>query len=192
MKNVSSSCATSASFVFSLTLLSRAACGVVLVLGASACQGKTAPSRQATPQDARALVQQFLKPDADHAALTQQLQPTKADYQAIFQTQEMADKAAAMYEPLWRSKDAVIKPKPGQTELLLSAGTSEEIKSWTGTAAQEFPGGYRQAGPLLKPGLTLYAFKFVEPGKRLGMAFDGLVHVNGRFVFAPKLWRLAR
>jgi hypothetical protein len=44
----------------------------------------------------------------------------------------------------------------------------------------------------LKPGLTLYRFKFVKPGETVGMAYDGLVHVNGHWVMLPKPWAAAR
>jgi len=44
----------------------------------------------------------------------------------------------------------------------------------------------------LKPGLRIYAFKFVEPGQSLGMAYDGLVRVNGQWRIMPKPWRALR
>lgn len=44
--------------------------------------------------------------------------------------------------------------------------------------------------PFLNKGLVFYRFKFVEPGKELGISFDGLVFVNGRFVIFPKPWRM--
>ena len=44
----------------------------------------------------------------------------------------------------------------------------------------------------MKSGLTVYAFKFVKPGETLGMAFDGLVWVNGHFAIFPKPWRFLR
>jgi hypothetical protein len=37
--------------------------------------------------------------------------------------------------------------------------------------------------------LKIYRFKFVEPGKDLGMAFDGLIYVNGHWRIFPKPWR---
>ena len=42
----------------------------------------------------------------------------------------------------------------------------------------------------IEPGHTIYRFKFVQPGKNIGMAFDGLVKVNGRWVIFPKPWRI--
>ena len=37
-----------------------------------------------------------------------------------------------------------------------------------------FGGGYAKLASHLAPGVVLYRFKFVEPGRDLGMAFDGL------------------
>ena len=85
----------------------------------------------------------------------------------------------------------VISPKAGQTELLLWNATSEELNEGTGDAGQ-FPGGYQEAAKHLKPGVTWYRFKFVEPGKTLGMAFDGLACINGRWTIFPEPWRVLR
>jgi hypothetical protein len=41
----------------------------------------------------------------------------------------------------------------------------------------------------LKPGQTVYAFKFVKPGESLGMAFEGLTNINGRLRLFPKPWK---
>ena len=40
----------------------------------------------------------------------------------------------------------------------------------------------------LRSRCTFYRFKFVQPGQSLGLAFDGLVYVNGHFAFFPKLF----
>jgi hypothetical protein len=150
----------------------------------------SAPSKYpGTEAGARSLLGEFLKPGANHATLSKQLRPAKEDYAAVF-VGDLAAKAESTYSPMWDQGQAVIAPKAGQTELLLSSATSEEIKNWTGKAATDFPGGYQKVGASLKPGLTLYRFKFVEPGKDLGMAFDGLVYVNNQWRIFPKPWRL--
>lgn len=142
-----------------------------------------------TPEGARSLLNEFLKPGADYAALSAPLRPAKEDYVAVFQG-DLAAKAESTYGSMWDSGRAVVAPKAGQTELLLSSATSEEIKNWTGKAATDFPGGYRKVGASFKPGLTFYRFKFVEPGQDLGMAYDGLVYVNNHWRIFPKPWRL--
>ncbi|HEX8493766.1 MAG TPA: hypothetical protein VF658_13060 [Pyrinomonadaceae bacterium] len=139
---------------------------------------------------AQDLVNQFVQPNADHAALTRQLKPTKEDYRAIFATEEMAAKAESTYAEVWNSPDAVIKPKPGQTSYKVTSVSTDNIKNGVGLDA--FPGGYKDAGALFKPGLDLYKFDFLAPGEERGMAYDALVYVNGHWRFIPKPWRLAK
>jgi hypothetical protein len=136
---------------------------------------------------ARALLAEFVKPGADHAALTKGLRPTKADLEAIFTT-DLAAKLDTTYGPAWESGQLVVAPKEGQTQVQVFSAASEEIKSGAGGAA-DFPGGWKQVADKLKPGIHIYRFKFVEPGKDSGMAFDGLVHVNGNWRIVPKPWR---
>lgn len=140
-----------------------------------------------TEAGATSLLKEFLKPGADHAALSKQLRPTAADYAAVFDADSSA-KVAAVYDPAWDGGQMVVAPKAGQTEVKVFSATSDEMKMWTGNAA-EFPGGWKDVAAKLKPGLKIYRFKFVEPGKDLGMAFDGLIHVNGNWRMFPKPWR---
>ena len=140
-----------------------------------------------TDDGAETLLAAFVKPDADHAALTRPLRPTRADLEAIFDA-DLAAKLDAMYGPAFDSGQLVIAPKPGQTGVTIASATSDEIKSGTG-AAIELPGGWREVANKMKPGVRIYRFKFVEPGKDAGMAFDGLVYVNGNWRIVPKPWR---
>ena len=170
-------------------------CLLVLFLASSGCgtstgETKTASSGggfPATDEGAKNLLAEFIKPGADYVALSGKLRPTKADYEAVFQS-EMAAKADALYSPAWDGGQLVVAPKSGQTEVKLASATTDEMKTWTGTAA-EFPEGWRQVAPQLKPGVKIYRFKFVEPGKDTGMAFEGLAHVNGNWRIFPKPWR---
>jgi hypothetical protein len=140
-----------------------------------------------TEDGVKTLLAEFAKPGADHAALTKPLRPTKADLEAIFEA-DLAAKADVMYGPVWDSGQLVVAPKPGQTEVKIASATSEEINSGVGTAT-ELPGGWREVAGKMKPGVRIYRFKFVEPGKGSGMAFDGLVYVNGNWRIVPKPWR---
>jgi hypothetical protein len=148
----------------------------------------SAKSHPGTEDGAKALLAEFVKPGADTATLTRSLRPSKADYDAVFMP-ELATKADAVYGPAWDGGQMVIAPKQGQTQVLLASATSDELKSWTGNAA-EFPGGWKDVGAQLKPGVTFYRFKFVEPGQELGMAYDGLAYVNGNWRIFPKPWRV--
>lgn len=143
-----------------------------------------------TADGAKALLAKFVAEGADAEALTGALRPTSADYAAVF-TGEAAKKAEAAYAPAWDAGQLVVRPKPGQTEVLLFEATTDQIKAGD-EAAKDFPGGYAGVAEQLQPGVTLYRFKFVEPGKTLGMAYDGLTHVNGRWAIFPKPWRALR
>ena len=140
---------------------------------------------------AKALLSEFLAPGANHAKLSAVLAPASGNYAAAFEG-DAAAKAAAGYKQAWEGGLIVVKPNAGQTELLLWKATAEELKAWTGDAKDQFPGGYREIAKHLKPGVTWYRFKFVEPGSTSGMAYDGLVCVNGRWTIFPKPWRVLR
>lgn len=143
-----------------------------------------------TMAGAKALLESFIKPGADFAGMSKALRPTKDDYKALY-IDAFAGKLDAMYAPAWDAGALVLKPKDGQTALLLFAATTDDFKAGN-EAAGKFPGGYKKIADQLKPGVTLYRFKFVKPGETLGMAFDGLSHVNGHWVIVPKPWRAMR
>lgn len=141
--------------------------------------------------EARALLEAFVKPGADPAALTAKLRPAKADYDAVF-VPEAAAQLRAAYDPAWDAGGLVVKGKPDQTAVLVWSATSEQLKAWAPAARDRFPGGYQGVARHLRPGVTLYAFKFVRPGESLGMAYDGLVKVDGRWRIFPKPFRVLR
>ena len=173
-------------FLLTVTFcLALAGCG-----GSGDGAGKTSTTGSAFPatdEGAMNLVKEFTKPGADYAALSKKLRPAKADYEAVFES-DLAAKADAIYSPAWDAGQLVVAPKPGQSEVKISSATTDEMKSWTG-AATDFPEGWKEVAPKLKPGVKIYKFKFVEPGKDLGMAYEGLVNVNGNWRIFPKPWR---
>lgn len=155
--------------------------------------GGAAPSTASYPAGeagAKQLLGEFVKPGANVASLSKGLRPTSADYKALYDA-DTAKKLEEAYAKDWDSGRLVIAPKSGQTEVKLWSATGEELKSGKGNA-KEFPGGYKRVAPHINAGQTLYRFKFVEPGKDLGMAFDGLAHVNGHWVIVPKPWRAVK
>ncbi|MBA2733224.1 MAG: hypothetical protein H0U54_10085 [Acidobacteria bacterium] len=182
-------------FVTLALVLALAGCGSGSGSGgnSSPSGGGTSPNAKSYPgteDGAKALLAEFIKPGADHATLSKALRPSKGDYDSVF-TSDLAAKADAVYSPAWDGGQMVIAPKAGQTEVKLGSATSDELKSWTGGAA-EFPGGWKDVGAQLKPGVTFYRFKFVEAGQDLGMAYDGLAYVNGSWRIFPKPWRAMR
>lgn len=169
-----------------LLLAVALAAGAPLVVACNGSGSSASSKFPGTEEGAKQLLGEFLKPGADYAALSKQLRPTKDDYKAVYG--DAADKLAATYDPAWDKGELVLKPNDGQTELKLWSATSDDLKNGTGNA-NEFPGGYKKVADKLQAGITLYRFKFVKPGEDLGMAFDGLVYVNGHWVIIPKPWR---
>jgi hypothetical protein len=157
--------------------------------GRAAEENKNAPyAFPGTDAGAISLVKEFVKPGADLATLSKQLRPTASDYAAVFEP-DLDAKVKALWDPGWDSGELIIAPNTGQTEVKLSSTTSAEMKSWTGSAATDFAGGWRKAAPKLKAGLKIYGFDFLAPGETLGMSFEGLIHVNGHWRIFPKPWR---
>lgn len=119
-------------------------------------------------------LRKFVAPGADLKTLTLALRPTSSDYAAVFGAD--AAKAEAHYAKLW--PDLVIAPKTGETDVIVFSETTDELMK-----------KYENAH--LVRGLMVYRWKFVEPGKTLGMTYDGLVFVNGHFAFFPEPWKMA-
>ncbi len=140
-----------------------------------------------TEEGAKALLQGFLAAGADRAAMTRSLRPAAEDYEAIFTADVLTD-VKAKYEEQWGKEEYVVEAREGQTELQLWKATTEQLRDGSGDANQ-FPGGYKKIADKLKPGLTFYRFKFVQPGDKHGMAYDGLVFVNGHWVMVSKPYR---
>jgi hypothetical protein len=144
---------------------------------------KAAPGSE---EEARQLVEAFLKPGADLRALTQALIPTETDVRAVF-----ADPLAT---GLWASYQEqmgpglAFGPKQGQTSSLLVYTTTRALFEQQ-PVLDEFPGGYKEVLQYFKIDVPIARFKFVEPGETLGLAFAGLTYVNGRWVIMPKPWR---
>jgi len=133
-------------------------------------------------EGAKALLAQFVAADANHVALTRSLRPTTNDYKALFDA-ATAPKIESGQSKDWASGKAAVRPKQGQTEVKLVGATGAELAAWTG-GAKEFPAGYKKIGKHLVPTVTFFRFKFVEPGKDTGTAYDGLAFVNGHWVIS--------
>ncbi len=171
LRNISKACATNGErSVLSLVQASR-----------------PAPASQPGSQaNARAMLERFLAPDADIAALSQALFPTEADVRALYR-----DPLAStiVRDLLPRFKPGVrFSPKPGQDSLIVVHATTDQLIDGD-AVLRDFPGGYKEVLSYMNRGIPIVRFKFVENGKTTGLAFDGLVFVNGRWVLIPKPWR---
>jgi hypothetical protein len=136
--------------------------------------------------EARALLMRYFAPDADFHALTQALLPAEADVKALY--------AEPLASALWESLSAqmghgtAFGPKPGQNDLIIAYATTGALAQGE-PVLEEFPGGYRDVAPYFLINVPIVRFKFVEAGEEMGLAFDGLVHLDGRWLIIPKPWR---
>lgn len=155
-----------------------------ILLLSSTC---STPIFQGNEEGARALLEYLVEAtDKERALVTQYLKPSSKEIQKVFDL-AIQDKMQAYIDNQWQ-QNPVITPKVGQTQVLLWVATSEDLKNNRGNA-NAFPGGYKKIAAYLKPELTFYRFKFAEPGESLGMAYDGLIYVNDKWVLFPKPWR---
>ena len=144
------------------------------------------PTQRDELREARELLTSFMTPGIDRAALTRRLRPSRMDYSTVFE-QPFADRAYKFYESWWNSGEMEIAPQPGQTELLVYAVRSDDLREGSGRHLQR---GYEEVADVIKPGLTIYRWRYVKPGRRFGMAYDGLYYVNDHWVWIPKPYRV--
>lgn len=121
------------------------------------------------------------------AQLFMSLRPRDEDYAQVF-TAAVAERARIVYAQLWQGVPA-IPLKPTHTQLRLAVAWSEDFAQ-DHARAQSFPGGYRDVAAALLPGRPWATWELIETGERDGLLFDGLVGLEGRFVWCPKPWRL--
>lgn len=151
-----------------------------------AASQRSSPDLPGSPAHARAFLHEFLKTTADRAALTAQMRPTDAEIRAVYAA-PLADRLIAAYAEMFKPGVA-IGPNPGQTEVLLWGSTTDALRAGA-PALANFPGGYKDVRGLLQGSHPIFRFKFVKPGEQSGMAFDGLIYINNRYVLMPKPWR---
>jgi hypothetical protein len=161
--------------------------GLLLALGGLALGCKK--RHTGNTEEARPVVEAFIKPGADRAALFAALHPRESDYAAVF-TGDAADKAKAALEPLWDSSKG-IDPTPEETEVEISAATQAELASGDGPAA-DCPAGYKTIADKLKPSITIFCFRFVKPGAQGGLAGDALVKIDDHWAYFPKAFRYVK
>ena len=126
----------------------------------------------------------------ERAALTMMLKPDESDYEKVFKG-KLANKVYKYHRRLYRLSDIIIQPLlPHQTDIKLWEATTNELKDYI-AEARHFPGGYHEIAHHLHEGLTFYRFKFVEPGRKLGSAYDVMVYVNGSWKIFHRPWAVS-
>jgi len=140
---------------------------------------------------AKIIVTGFMKKDADCMALTKKLVPNLDDCKAYLAKEEDAQKVFTYMQDFvqkMEKEDKPIAPKAEQDDYLIYSATTDQMKEkeWKGDL-EKFPGGYHDLAPMLKPGITIYMFRFVKKGEEKGIRYDGLIFVNDHWVIFPKI-----
>ncbi|MCB0839355.1 MAG: hypothetical protein KDD99_21940 [Bacteroidetes bacterium] len=119
--------------------------------------------------------------------LTKSMVPSLEDCEAVFDDR-VAKKVFRYERKLNRQIKIIIRPLlKDQTDLLLWSATTEEMVDYVGEA-KYFPGGYKELAQYLRPNQTVYRFKFIQPGRYLGSAYDMMVYVNGNWKMIHRPW----
>jgi hypothetical protein len=187
-----------------LTIVALTLCAALCLLVVSACAAGVAGNAIAAParpvvqapypgtdDGARALIEKL--GTVGDAALLASLQPTTADYNALFKP-DFAVRAEQYYQShIWAAgPPAQPLARPGQTQVRIWSSTTEDVKAWTPAARANVPGGYEKIRDQLMPGLLIYAWDYIKPGDESGMAYNGLVFVNEHWAFFPKPWHVLK
>ena len=140
--------------------------------------------------NAKAEMSKLLKLPSENAAREKSKAyiPTLQECAQVFE----AEIAESVFNYIQQSAEAgefVIGAPPNYSKLKLTAVTTDEIRTWSGAAAQEMAGGWKRIRESVLPGHTMYIVRFVEPGKDSGIRYDGLIRLKDKWVFFPKAWR---
>ncbi len=147
----------------------------------------TATDLTALHDTAARFLSAFIDPKtaSDRASSTLQLRPREEDYARVF-TEAAVTIARDNYERLW-TNITPIQGKPTHSVVLAWIALSQNLG---GPDGEHFPGGYQKILDRLQPNIPWIAWKFVAPGQVHGMAYDGLVRLDDRWVWFPKPWKL--
>ncbi|MEL6675121.1 MAG: hypothetical protein AAFR61_23130 [Bacteroidota bacterium] len=123
----------------------------------------------------------------ERKALNESLKPDLEDCQAVF-TPDVAQKIFRYQKKLNRTARIVIRPLMNkQTDYLLWGSNSHGLSVYEGEA-RYFPGGYKEISHYLQDNFVFYRVKFIEPGRKLGSAYDMLVYIDGNWRLIHRPW----
>jgi hypothetical protein len=148
-----------------------------------------APLNQALERRAAQLLATFFGKDREslRQLSLKHLRPKAEDYEQVFRP-DAVHLARQGYELMW-SESPCPEPKLGQEQVLVYSVLAEELGRES-ERSQSFPGGYQRIAHNLLPHRLWLTWKYVKRGEHSGMAYDGLVWLDGRFAWFPKPWRV--
>lgn len=122
----------------------------------------------------------------DNPAFTRTLMPAREDCLALFDA-PFADALLPLLAELAR-RPPRLAPGGRLSELAIHAANAGLLR-FPNPASAPFPTGWRDIAPWLLPAPVWLCWRWSTPGERAGVTGDGLVWVNGRWVWLPKLPR---
>lgn len=127
----------------------------------------------------------FVAGGMDNQVLTARFRPRPEDYALVFRG-DIASGMRSIYDGIWETRPSITR-KSHQSVILAHAALAEGLLPGN-PMMEHFPGGYAGLADHLVAGRVWVCWKFVAPGERLGMAWDGLVHLDERWVWFPRPW----
>lgn len=123
--------------------------------------------------------------------VVQQLKPHAEDYELVF-VGETAPVAMEAYGELWADMRKLWRrPGPQQRDVLCYVAPAGML-TYENELSSKFPGGYQAVASQFEPTRVWVAWKYVEPGAKNGLAFNGLVWVNDHWAWFPKPYKILR
>lgn len=115
-----------------------------------------------------------------------ELKPGIFDAMQLFDP-DIAGAAAIEISRLWETKPSVAVAEP-DGELDVFVCTAGMLRG-PNEASVHFPGGYREIAGWLLPERSWVCWRYRGKGTERGVLYDGLVRVQGRWIWIPKPWR---
>ena len=113
-----------------------------------------------------------------------QLRPREEDWEKAF-LPHVIPALRAYFGPIFND-DPVPKPKPGQTEVRISVAQAEHF--WDkNPISKRISVGMQKIVHVLQPGSIWIDWRYVRPGRKWGLKYNGLVYFpdEGRFAWFP-------
>lgn len=136
----------------------------------------------------QAAVEEMLEQLPNSPEAVRALRPRDADFEKAF-VEPACNTAREAYAALWERDVEVTSPRgascTGHVHVAPAGMLVEDNElSW------HFPGGYRAVAKLLDPHRVWVAWKYVKPGEKSGMSYDGLVWCDDHWAWFPKPYRV--
>lgn len=116
------------------------------------------------------------------------LAPQEEDFARVF-IGEAIEVAHKGYQEMWMNNLRIQHPTSLQSEIRFYAAPAG-LLSTENDISNHFPGGYRRITNYLNPQKVWITWKYLSPGTRLGLFFDGLVWVDDHWAWFPKPYRV--